>query len=390
MWKSAHCLLAGLLLAGGLGACAVVDTVDPRYDTINRAAAKARNEGILLNIVRASRNLPLNFIAFSKVVGSTSAGSNFGLPQFGVGPSPLVFTVNRQAVFSNSVLGGNMRADNSFDITLLESQGFYNGLLSPVDLPTINFFVRQGYSRELLFWLFTESARETVGGRTYEYRNDPDPSIACDNVRGHRRCFQDMVDISLGSGLTVETLTQRPPAGGKATVLGRLCFDPVLAARAQREYPPEVARSLMTTTGHRPRCRIDPWAHELKTKTNGENDTLTFEAQGTPAGTLRYEILTRSTFGIYQFLGRILATGANDLLRLRGLRATAEDTRLLSVVRTSPDGCFVDLGFEGDFYCVPREGAENTKRIFSLLAQLIALKTAPGDLAITPNVRTIN
>jgi len=34
----------------------------------------------------------------------------------------------------------------------------------------------------------------------------------------------------------------------------------------------------------------------------------------------------------------------------------------------------------------PKEGAESTKAIFSLLAQLIALRT-PNDLAITPAVR---
>jgi len=52
-------VLVGALAAGVLGACAFVDTVDPRHDTINRAAAKARNEAILLNIVRASHNIPL-------------------------------------------------------------------------------------------------------------------------------------------------------------------------------------------------------------------------------------------------------------------------------------------------------------------------------------------
>ena len=48
-----------------------------------------------------------------------------------------------------------------------------------------------------------------------------------------------------------------------------------------------------------------------------------------------------------------------------------------------------DQVFDGTYYCVPRQGAENTKRIFSLLAQLLALKTQAGDLAITPTVRAI-
>jgi len=37
--------------------------------------------------------------------------------------------------------------------------------------------------------------------------------------------------------------------------------------------------------------------------------------------------------------------------------------------------------------CVPAEGAENTKRIISLLAQLLALKTPQSELPFTPTVR---
>jgi hypothetical protein len=383
--KRAWGVIAGALIAALLGACALVDTVDPRYDTINRSAAKARNEGILLNIVRASQNIPLNFITFSKVTGSGLMSTSAGLPDFGVGPPPLVSLVNRQALFSHNVLSGAARVDNTFDITLLETKEFYNGLLGPVDLPTLNFFVRQGYSRELLFWLFTASVRETIAGRTYEYRNDPDPALACDQVRGRRRCFSDMVDVALGTGLTVQTQTQKAPASGKAEVLGRLCFDPVLAQQARRRYPPDVFAQLLSASGQRPRC-TDPWP---AVRNDGATDLLTFEVLGTPVGVVRFEITTRSTFGIYQFLGRVIATGSMDRIRLRGHVDENEDPRLVAVGAAAAGGCFVDLFFESGYYCVPRQGAENTKRIFSLLAQLLALKTQPGDLAITPTFRAV-
>jgi len=44
--------------------------------------------------------------------------------------------------------------------------------------------------------------------------------------------------------------------------------------------------------------------------------------------------------------------------------------------------------FDGD-YCVPEHDAANTKRIFSLLAELLALKTMANELAITPLVRVV-
>ena len=53
--------LAGTLIAGSLGAY----PVDNRYDTISRSLAKARNESIFLNIVRASHDYPLSFVVVS-------------------------------------------------------------------------------------------------------------------------------------------------------------------------------------------------------------------------------------------------------------------------------------------------------------------------------------
>jgi hypothetical protein len=376
--------------------------------------------------VRASHSAPLNFVAFSKVSGATTVAASAGLPGFNLGPffpvqflgSPnLLAPPSPQRAYSllNNTLAGSTNANNNFDISILETKNFYNGLLKPVDLPILNFFIRQGYSRELLFWLFTESVRETTMGRTIEFLNDPDPRLACQFVRGQERCFRDMVDVAMASGLTVETRTEEKPGsksgnkggkgggkgGGKSSskaggdgqagesksdsstrIVARFCFDPVLAERARREYDPEIFRLLLTSE-HHPRCKIDPWLPNIET------DTLIFNFGGTPFGTIKYEIVPRSTLGIYQFLGRILALEQADLLVLRGTLYQREDRRILAVERTGTGGCLVDVAFEEEFYCVPLHGAENTKRIMGLLAQLVALNTSTLDLAITPTVRAI-
>src|ERR1700681_4462251 len=81
-------LLAGLLLAGSVGACAVVDPVDPRYDTVNRSLSKARNESILLNIIRAGHEWPLSFTTVPQVNPSMQNVTTVGLPSFLMGPNP--------------------------------------------------------------------------------------------------------------------------------------------------------------------------------------------------------------------------------------------------------------------------------------------------------------
>src|SRR5271156_4459507 len=79
-------LVAGVLLAGLLGACAIVDPVDSRYDTVSRSLAKARNEAIFLNLVRASHDYPLSFTTIANVTPTLTNTSTFALPTFSSGP----------------------------------------------------------------------------------------------------------------------------------------------------------------------------------------------------------------------------------------------------------------------------------------------------------------
>ena len=72
---------------------------------------------------------------------------------------------------------------------------------------------------------------------------------------------------------------------------------------------------------------------------------------------------------------------------MRGTLDPSEDRHILTVARDSSIGCFAEVVFGGEYYCVPMRGAENTKRIIGLLAQLIALNTNTLDLSITPTVR---
>ena len=90
MWswaRFAGICLAGPLIAGALTACAVIDPVDHRYDTISRSLATARNEAILLNLARASHDYPLSFVTIANVSPSMTNTSTFSLPTFLLGGS---------------------------------------------------------------------------------------------------------------------------------------------------------------------------------------------------------------------------------------------------------------------------------------------------------------
>jgi hypothetical protein len=394
-------LLYYFFLAGLLSACAFVDTIAPRHDTINRGTEEARNKAILLNIVRASHDEPLNFVAFSKVSGTTQMGYTVGVPTFLMGPNPAGAAAlpipGRDVIFGNTTnLSSTGSASNNFDISTFETKDFYNALLRPVDLPTLNYFLRQGYSRELLFWLFTDTIEESVRGKSYGYHYVPgNPEKGCNVILGRRKCFDDLVEIAVATGLTVETKSIEKPKGqqkGGTGVYARLCFDKLLQMRndlgdtERGIIKLQHLQSLIWSRAHLPACRTN-WNPEAKAsvnKNNTETDTLIFEQPATPVGPVRYRIVTRSTFGIYQFLGHLLATGTDDDLTL----TENTDNNLLTIIRGDGQNCFQAVNYKDGNYCVP-ETAKNTKQIFQLLAQLVALQTSSQDLAITPTVRVI-
>ncbi len=122
---------------------------------------------------------------------------------------------------------------------MLDSKQFYQALLSPIDLVTLDAFVRQGYSHELLYLLFIDSIRRTIAGRTVEYRNDP--RAPCEMAGGQRRCFKDVIDAGVASGLTVETL-----ATGQ---LGRSPPRPITRACAWIQFSPSGFGANILTSG---------------------------------------------------------------------------------------------------------------------------------------------
>jgi hypothetical protein len=150
----------------------------------------------------------------------------------------------------------------------------------------------------------------------------------------------------------------------------------VLAARAAKEYNPEI-RQFLLSAEHRPRCKIDPWPDTA-------TDILIFAFGETPFGTVTYEITPRSVSGVFQFLANTLATHQEGTFRMRGRLSPVEDTRILAVERetfwqhmlsTVDRHCAFTGAFSGEYYCVPQDGAENTKRIFDLLAYLMGMNS---------------
>ena len=451
-----------LFAAGYLAACTeVVDlTTESRYAQYNRTTDWAKNEAILLNIIRASESQPLNFLVYQAYTGTASATATASAPGFIIGPART--NSQKQYTVSNTTLNASASGSGSISVQNLDTQDFYDALLSPVDFTNLYAFQRQGYSRELLFRLFTDyvslkppsssDPQARTGSIIYNDPGDkrcfdipssllyrlypngqPDPNL-------RRICFDDLVEFALLSGLSSEirvvsasadakqTAAAGAPAKGssptpssnsaKPPTEGRLCFDGALANLAMTEYarvrrddpktipflravraaeyhpvcggtwPPTSTQSSVTGKG-----AVAGGSPNIHSNASAGTNTLSVNLTaptGRPIWDLHLyehhvvEIGTRSTFAIYNFLGILMNNQDADINQFKG---PTDDSHVLTVIKGQPTGCFSSVAFELGIYCVPIDGAANTKRTFSILSQLLALKTTTGDLQLQPIFR---
>jgi hypothetical protein len=273
--------------AGCLAACteAVDLTTESRYGEYNRQTDWAKNEAILLNIVRASEYQPLNFMSFQPYTGQATVSAAASSPAFIIGPDRV--NSQKQYTLGQGSLTASATANGTISLTMLDTQDFYEAVLDPVDFTDLNTFQRQGYPRELLFRLFANSVTlRPTNPQMLQYSvivyNDPVSQNQCvplgvlanrlygPNPNDFQKsiCFNHLVEFALLSGLSSETRTVNNPAasqtkasaaggGGtgqnpsapQTTLQGRLCFDPALANRYKWQYYQHEMNNIQSGTG---------------------------------------------------------------------------------------------------------------------------------------------
>ncbi len=378
-------------------ACAFSDHFDNRVGRYDIAAEQARDAMILTNIIRASHAEPLSFVQLGQVTGSNTSSAQMGLPSLFLGPfSPVAATaaLQKQVVFGASAAGGSGYVGNSastsgstnFGVTPQETQGFYDGLLREVSPYYLDFFRQQGLSRELLFYLFTD----TVIENGQEIPNDPsDPAELTK--------FKRVLGYAMEYGLWAEPVPPEPskkaaprmvvelvgasssanpnnpgagaPNSSKDRVNSdyRLCFNKTFGSKSVHDWDTV-----------KPICGSK--------EKSGDPRTVTFKG-------MEERVIPRSPFAMFQFLGKVVAGGEDAEIELKSKEAVGhgplQDSDLFSLQTGSSGPCFLSVDYEGESYCVPLKGAVNTKRILSLLTQLIALNTTISEIPVTPTVQIL-
>lgn len=434
------CFLAAYL-ACMLSACGMLDsTLSSRTYTVNESGDAVLNNSILLNIIRAENSEPLSFVAIARysAEGQLTAGAAMG---------PLTYTIPNLQTYGPISLGSQVTG--SFDLNVLETKEFYQGILQNLDPIAIELWFRQGLPHDLVFYMLLDAVRVSTSDGVYEYVNDPTHDAWTDEATGHSErmsancrprpigrgdqtnydvdpaiwhgvhgedCrfhkFQYFLKIAVKYGLRIETvvapaLPSKQTASGEAAekITSNTKKTALATPNAVHATTPNAARAPYAgEAGEGLARKVTQICYDAATLravhadarmftvcgTNkvGTGDTITLGGIGAIKDA---ELVMRSGFGVFQYLGRILRTGSADSPTLGSEQPYFEigdnDHHLLTVVQGAGPDCFAIAQYRSSYYCVPKDGAENTKRIFMMLRAMLATNISAISLNATPSIR---
>jgi hypothetical protein len=364
-------LSAGLLaiLAPAMGGCSHAGSVSAAATDYNRAIARAHNEQILLNVLRASSREPLQFNAFSEI--AVSVGRSIGIDTV----ASNLIAGGRDAISPTVRLGGS--GGPIVRIAPLSSQAFTDGFLRPITPEVLNLFISQGWDGEFLLPLVVGSY--TCNGVRFVNTGDGQGGVA---VR----------DRLAAAGSTFQLRQERTP--------GAIMSLMVSSDRALDMLSRGVATDhvvLDVRPGSRPDTSVVRVQQPAETRwvasaarlcDRPDQSSASFDASGEAS------IQLRSPDGIIYFLGE--AFRPCYLERRDGCDITYRKQdgilRYLFRIRSSsrpPQGSAIDVEMYGTRYWIPRLDSDDTDRTLKSVAflnQLIALQTNPASLNTTPTL----
>ncbi len=399
LWRTPLVALSAALAMGTLAGCAFVDTVDKRADFMNESVTRFRNQTILRNIVRSARDEPLSFAALSVVQGHNTSNNTF--PTF----PQLDWSAGLRVGGTTQAGSSQYNVSSDFTLSPVDDSPTYAALIAPLDASTIALFAqRSGYQTNFLYLLFFDKIRiADADGRVLAqfYGN----SVAGETTR---ICLGDpkngfcgprnMLGYTLLAYLDLRFNLEKGALAGQARrPRTQICFErgtPVPGRWSDLGLKPSGGRIALPVKGAKARAGYPSYCDEDGTWFNGSPADTAGKGKGPDTGAhyviydarnnVWIELSTRSTWGMYQFLGTLadsLVHKNERPVRLiqPGYRDHADELIVLDIAkgRTGSD-CFVQAEMDDrTTYCVPNgPSSRMTRAAFVILHQLTALQRA--------------
>jgi hypothetical protein len=388
-------ILSQSLIALSLVGCMSGEDYAERAVEHNRAIAGAADQLVLLNIVRAKLDRPVIYSQFNGVNESFSnnAGASLGVP-FGPAASP--------AYSASFNAGPNQYA--SLSTNPLDDVQYYQGVMRPVQLGQLRYYLDNGWPMDLLMALAVEKlevgiafyrrivaesdalcagrndaacariastngAVPTPAGEILVFTNDPRNPAAFD-------AFHNLALRMIVLGLTIDGTYVKSTASFPATIpvyadanlLERMSTGAANFKRNGDNY-------VMTTWSWVPGLRLTRLGN---TKLRIEGDTTSADAIPDMTASLR------SPDSIMFYLGAYVREGGADANVLIG------DGFVPVFELGSCDDAIIKVDFDGQCYGVPQGGSHVSMKVMAFLHQIFGLNKRASEPPVSGAVRVVN
>lgn len=380
-------VLLSAVAALALGGCVSHGSLSSRAVDYNTAAENARNEMLLMNILRARDRRPMVFTGLSRITGSVRAESRIGAAASTGSAAADIQAFSPSFGFTDSP---------TFDVAVLDSQEFTRGIMTPVGTEILEYFWDQGYNREVLLYLVVkrfELECGAVGGEPMTVlENDPtEPSFArfgalvSDLADSGRWEFDDFRTERIGPPVDAAEARRLPTLVQISSSPLRL--RPVGDGTFQLEKTSTKLRLTAPLTGA---CGGRSPADVRLFDSRGAVEAAALQAPAEPRG----RIVMRSPQSILHYLGELARPEREVVIRPRRPGQPASERRLFAV---RPGGeCSsseVDVRYDGGRWAIPRGtagcDAGRSMQSLAITAQLLSLLQSSKDLPMTSTVRIV-
>jgi len=384
------------------------------------------NDNILLNVVRAAKQMPLSFLDIPSIMGSgtLSTGASLNTSISSLAPNT-VSGFFSAATGSSASPGLTMSVANGFNFTQssLDNSNFMASFLTDMKPDMLaNLGNSQESSKAVLYTLAIESieAQTATGQTVIKLENNPyDP-----NYDKFQKTLYTLIRAGLKAELNMQMIPASPPMDNAEVSKNMLA---IVQAQAQPGTMLVPAPLPNGRQGYQLVKMPPPEMRLCLTERNSEEAALTFRlssaaycksslemAGGGPspsAGSTataskdtRPErlllIKLRSPRDVFQFLGGVVNMQMGptpNVLKIVDERAvsanaTAADLKeqampLFVVNKGRVAGeSLMTVSYQGDVYSIPKDSQSFTNQVIVLLSQMLTLSKVPGSIPASPAV----
>lgn len=383
-------VLVAAAAALSISGCAGQFATDRAAVEYNRALSSARNEVLLLNVLRAWAYEPLQFSTVSQVSGAVRTNAEISLPLTGIlgGGDP--------TEFGPSVTLGNRNPNVT--ILPLDTREFVQGINRPVGAQVVGHLINQGWSRPTVLTL-------AVGGVRCGTEQHPDVRMNYGPESEHAdrfvRVFSESADFNVQSRAIARLNLPAQEALTLARENAAAGLRVRIADSAGQSH--DSGQSVGLSSWDPQEGRTPGTASRLDVEVVDENSAvltgLDFSrfcnSHAQPGDAGRWQLIMRSVQGMIRYLAEVhRANVAHDITGCGADPAVPPPShpgivqfRIYATCQGArpPRDAAISTFYRGQYFYVPRATAENrgdeTLRILSMLSELLALQVTEQSIA---------